>query len=144
MLVPELTYQYAQLKDLAGGSLLLLNRNATFSDSATAVGGTLYTVPNDKILIVSSITVLLLPGATQTAIRVGVSLGFEGTALLRGPEIANAVADTIIMVNWSGAAWIAPGEPLLTTGVFDAGANSNRVDLDLIGALVPRGNVQQG
>lgn len=148
MLCPELTYQYQQLKDAAGGSLLLLRRRSNVSEASATPTIELYTVPSDKIAIFSAVAAQLEPGTGQIAqtglARVKGETTGTGAPFLRFPEIQNATADRRVAGYWSGQVWAAPGEVLEFTSLFNAATNPNGLTVSAFGILIPRGNIQQG
>ena len=143
MRVPELTYGFSQLKDTAGGILELWCRKGQSDDSATTVANDLYTVPDDKILVLTAMALRLNPGAGQIAIS-ATAVACEGVEFFRGPYPVNVSVDFDVLMHWSGELWVPPGETLRATGTFDAATVSNQIRFSAFGFIIPRGNVQQG
>jgi len=144
VIVPELTYQYAQMKDIAGGTLIVVNVEGSDALTNVSVFPTVYTVPGDKILVLSCATGIALPGAGQicTELNFVVSINTISFEFYRSGEVL--VNSGIRSGVWSGELWIPPEASILGSGVFDAGANSNSVTFTIHGVLIPRGNVQRG
>lgn len=144
MKVPEIVYAFAQLKDLAGGSLILINRKQTVTDSAISLDTTaLYEVALDKILILTNMQVDAQPYSTAKVLQI-YAVGAEMTQIARAPEIQTAANGEKVELNWSGEVWIPPGDTVSANASFDAAVSPNTMRVSIHGILIPRGNVQQG
>lgn len=151
MIPPELTYQFSALKDVSGALLSIVLRRGDTSTTAATVNELLYTVPNDKILILSAASVQANPGTGQTAelatlriVEENAATSGAGYTFARAPDVQNATANIKIALTWCGEVWVSPGEQVVVRGVFDAGTNANQVVSSIAGVTIPRGNVQQG
>lgn len=143
MIGPELAYAFAKPQDTVGGTLAIVAREVNAGASAAQIDSTLYTVPQDKVLVISSLNATLTPGAAQIArfgaFRINVGTIIE---LFTGPEIENATANRVVNLWWTGEVWMPPGSALEFRGTFDAGAALNNSFSRVTGNLIPRGNVQ--
>lgn len=145
MIVPELVYNFSALKDVSGGLVEICRRRVDVSDTNENVEGTLFSVPNDKILIVVAANLRAIPGATQTA-EIGFLKITENSVdqpVWSLPELDNATADRPLNVNFSGQLWCPPGADFNCQGIFDAGVASNRVIGRMFGLVIPRGNIHE-
>lgn len=150
MKVPELVYQYAQIKDLTGGSLEIVNRRTSNAANTAGVetSPTFFVCPLDKIFIASNIMAIGFPGAGQTCRYVDIRLIQEGGDAAhfidRAPVVENAAANLHVVSDSGHEYWIPPGEGLIAHAQFDSGVAQNSVFLYISGFFIPRGNVQQG
>lgn len=146
MIGPEITYQFQQPKDTAGGLILIASRELSVNDTATSITIELLDVAPDKIFVMSVASVFGLAGAAQVLQRLLISLSAD-QPVTGGIEISQTVlpaATTSQALNWSGELWVPPGGNVAVRGIFDAGVASNQVSGQVHGILIPRGNVQQG
>jgi len=141
MRVPNLVYNFASLKDIAGGLILLVVRDGGDTQAAVSVAVELIEVPRDKIFILSVFSGLSTPGATQTVLTQNLFLRPEGEA---GSAEIVYKQNSDQELNFSGEVWCPPGSKILFASSFDAGANTNRNFGTIHGFMIPRGNIQQG
>lgn len=149
MRVPEICFQFAAFKDVAGGLILLTVRSGSNSDTATSVFVDILTVPADKIFILSAMNVNAVGGGAQEidALRCqfapepgAARFTFHGQeGISDGPDARGSRAE-----NFSGEIWIPPGAVVRGTAAFSAGVSSNTVAAACYGFLIPRSNIQQG
>lgn len=117
--------------------------------TATAVAD----IPTDKVLLVSNVFGVAVPGAAQIVTRIRIRWGFLDTLgnfiaqgdLKHTGTIAPA-ANVQVAIDWQPG---PPGFPLLPGQVvhwsadFNAGAAANQMAGTVAGVLVPRGNWQR-
>ena len=140
MRIPELVYNFAQLKDVAGGLNLIVVREVVDSQTSAQVLLTVLEVPNDKIFILSAASSTSVPGGAQTILD---NQLFTGENPPPSFEIARSEAG-VVNLNFSGEVWVPPGAVVQSAGNFSAGAVANTHGCSIHGFLIPRGNVQQG
>lgn len=150
MKAPELTYQYAQLGDVAGGTLIMAARTAGLADTSTSITVVPFpTIEAGKILIITFATLIAQSGAGQTVSAMlmafdddpsGVSFAFQREL----DPFAGVNPKTNHAINWSGEAWVPGGGRVLGSATFSSGVNSNQITMYVGGLLIPRGSVQQG
>lgn len=150
MRVPDLVYTYAALKDTAGGTLELWFRRFDFSNSNDTFTEEMFSVPADKILVLSSIAGSFTPPsdgpATLTNIRIETSVeGLVGFVLtqFRTYALVNS-ADEGVAMNWSGEVWVPPDGTFQCRVVKTGGVNNTNCAVSAHGFLIPRGNIQRG
>ena len=139
MRLPNLLYNFAQLKDITGGLNLLVTREVTLTDTSTLLEISLIEIPADKVLILTTMAAIGLPGAGQAVTTIQFF-----TNQMAPPSIEFSWSSGDAVNNWSGEIWVAPGDQVGAICQFDAGANANTVTCGIHGFMVPRANVQQG
>lgn len=146
MLAPDLAYAFRQPKDVSGPTLEVLTRQQSSSATATTVTTTIMGVPQDRILILSNVSVRGDPGATQACVAIEVR-GFTAAGLLFDIITSNPaiVADLTQVLNWQGQVFLLGrgiGETIVEVNCFyDAGVNANANRVGFHGAVIPRANV---
>lgn len=114
-------------------------REATDTVAATTVGLGVYTVPNDKCLVLTNASMRFVAGATQTTVR---------RRLLADPPSgttryniydneANITAEAAD--NWQGEVVIPGGWRVRVEAEYTAAANPNLCSAEIHGYLIPRG-----
>lgn len=139
MRIPNLLYNFGQLKDLTGGLNLLVTREVTKTVAATLVEISLIEVPADKVLILTAMAAIGLPGAAQAV----TTMQFFSNQMAP-PSVEFSWSSGVAVMNWSGELWVAPGDQVGAIAQFDAGANANTITCGIHGFMIPRANVQQG
>lgn len=146
MRIPDLVYQYANPKDIAGGTLDIVSRELITATAAATITATILNVPLDRIFILTAISGQAIPGAGQNVSSMRV--GYTADAALSPPSyeiVVNAAAGAANVTNtahFSGEIWIPGGAAVFGEGVFNAGVAANTTSFTLHGFLIPRGNVQ--
>jgi len=145
---PGITYRFIRQIDTAGPTFELVSRDLNAAASATEVTTTLTGVPKNKILVLSNVSVIALPGATFSCIAIQLA-GFTGAGarLLIQQERFAVDADETKTLNWQGEIWL-PGRggtdiSVEVEGTFTSGAASNSIFIGLFGIIIPRGNASQ-
>jgi len=101
-------------------------------------------VPLGKVLLLQSVAAQADPGAGQLVNSVVISLRPQPN----GPPvnlaaIGSTAVDLLQFLNWSGSI-IVPSEWLITANSsFNAAVAANQTVLDVIGMLIPVGNIQR-
>lgn len=103
-------------------------------------------VPDDKIGIVTSLAIILGPGAAQTGrsfnVQIIDSLG-NNLGLIHGDTTDPGVAAAIATQYGAQCEHLLmPGERLRCSTSFNAGAAANTVSFDAVVLLLPKGNIQ--
>jgi len=137
---PEICYNFSQLKDVMGGLVLILWREQTKTDTATAVQVDLVEVAADKVLILTSFSGFAAPGAGQATTDLQFFVGENPPPSF---EVARGGPGDV-RLNWSGNVWVPPDSQVSFNVGFDAGANASVIQGVITGLIIPRGNVQQG
>lgn len=144
MLTPDLTYAYRQPKDVSGPTFEVMSRQGDESDTATGVTFTLTGLPKDRMLVLSNVCILMIPGATQSVTALSVSATTPAGLVFDISRFNQAAATGSRSHNWQGEVFLlggGRGANLLTiTATFDAGANSNRLIASIFGVVIPRAN----
>jgi len=145
MQVPEIAYRYIYPKDVSGPTFEILTRvlaGAETGDPIINFTG----IPKDKVLVLTNVAMLANPGATQACTFIGLS-GFSSAGAIFDIKVETfpADADENQTLNWDGAVYIAGGVEgqvnLRFSAAFDAGVNSNTLDANFNGVIIPRGNI---
>lgn len=146
MRAPEVCYGFVTLNDVQGALVAIVTREIVSSASQTNVGVDIYTVPSDRVFILSAANVSSVPGAGQVCSHLGLSILEEASQTIEiagGPDPENTTADIDRHLNFSGEVWCAPGTIVRGNGVFNSGVAANTVGVRINGILIPRGNIQQ-
>lgn len=102
---------------------------------------------DDRAFILQSAIARGDAGAAQTCDSLAIAIQREeGGDFYRLALTGNATAiaaGSIVALNWSGSVIVPPGWNIKARGNFNAGANANQVDLDIVGMLIPIGNIQR-
>lgn len=145
MIAPDIAYRYTMPIDVASPTIELMSRGGSATGAATSVTAEVNGVPQDRILIVTTLGVKLNPGATQEVLEcqifgttgAGANFVFSWTTY---PE----TADKNESARFSGEIWIQGQGVDVTSlsilGVFSAGVNANSVSFGMQGIVIPRGN----
>ena len=148
MLTPELTYQYAQAKDVAGGTLQIVNKFENALESETTLITQLLIVPADKVFVLSAATAVGLPFSGAECTNLFMYIVFENSAhpFARNQNTREQANDDpeVRDLNFSGELWVPPSSFVSAQAVFSADTSANALQFALHGVLIPRGNVQQG
>jgi len=144
--VPEIVYRLARAPASSGPLLELFSRFDVASATATSVTLTFNGPQKDRLLILTNISLESLPGATQAATRINVTVTTPA-GLGYTVALANFLvdADERQSLNWQGELMVGGGgtdSAIITfTGNYDAGVASNQIQVGLFGYVIPRGNV---
>lgn len=145
MLTPDFTYAFRQPKDVSGPTFEPYLRQGVVQATSGGLTFTLIDLPRDRMLVLSNVVMLGLPGATQACTAFALS---ATTAAGLQMEIARenfpVVADLRRTLNWQGQIFILGGglaTTLLTAvATFDAGVNQNEIRVGVHGVVIPRAN----
>jgi len=143
LIVPELAYQFQTAVDTAGGTIDIVLRDAITSGLVTSLTTDIFTVPTEKVFILTAGNVQANSGAGQLSNLVAFQIhpvALEPGRILFLRERTPALVQE---ANWSGELWMPPGSKLSGVGTFDAGANSNSLSVGIVGVLIPRGNIHE-
>lgn len=113
--------------------------------AVTSFSEVIYTVPNDRSLLLQGAFIGSNPGAGQ--------IGTSCILMVRTPNAsldyrlaANYTrqgADVNMALNWSGSLLIPSGWRIAAVAEFDAGVAVNAISADVLGLLLPNGNIQR-
>lgn len=140
MRFPEWLYKLLP-GDAGSQQLGVVWRENTITAALVTVGGTVYTVPSDKCLVLTNATLHFTPGAAQTSNRRRLMADPpDGTTRYNiwDAQGATAVA-TATAHDWVGEVVIPPGWKVRVEGEFSAGAAANISNAEIHGYLIPRG-----
>jgi hypothetical protein len=105
------------------------------------------TVPDARILVLKNLTSQALPGAAQnvsTFHLLSLVPPTPGTNSIELTLIRNALAVGVnSILTWTGDVLVPPGWRVRARAVFNAAAAANTVGLDVVGILIPVGNIQR-
>lgn len=145
MIGPDVTYQYAQPKDVAGGTLLIKNDQEVIVDIASTLTSTLVVVAADKVFILTAVS---LYAKSQTAPGIATAMSctveFESVSQSLIYQEPHGGTQAYLVENWTGQVWLPPNSSLKATASFDEAINTHVLRFAYHGILIPRGNVQQG
>jgi hypothetical protein len=143
-LIPEVAYQFRLARDTAESTLEQVAVNGQSLQASTLVTiSALYTVPSNRILILSSMCAVgvgvggQIPQYVQMRVRQG---GGVTQLIAEQSAITVPAAAARLACNWSGQVWLHPGWQISVRAAFDAGAAVNELYGYLYGMLIPRGN----
>lgn len=137
------TFLYRLLPGDGGQQQLqLVFRDSVNSAAAGTVTTQPYTVPGDKVLVLTNACARATAGAAQNANRIRLFVDpqngtkrYELAALGSGSVGPPAYA----VLNWTGEVVVPPGADVEAEAVFSAGVAANEINLEIFGYLVPRG-----
>jgi len=129
-------------KDMAGVQLeTVVDRIDT--TAANVDVRAIFSVPVDRIFILSHLHSAFVPGAGQninSRFLVAVPPSVTLTGVLN--ELGSGAANTTVFLDVTpGEVWIPPAYTIEARGNFNAGVAANSVQLSVFGLLIPRGNV---
>lgn len=145
MLAPDLTYSFRQPKDTSGPTFEVFSRILDLTDTAASIINTLTDLPKDRLLVLANVSVLAIPGATQSLSNIIVSTTTAaGLTVEIVRETPVAVADQNRSLSWQGEVFVLGGGLdtifLTVSGTFSAGVNANRILAGVHGVVIPRAN----
>jgi len=144
MIGPDIVYQYAQPKDVSGGTLLILDKKEVVTGTAATLTSTLVAVPADKVLILSAVQAYSKSQTLGVVNSLAVSVLFEGSShplIYHEPHLGS---QAYITEQWTGQVWIPPNASLECSSSYSDAVNTHVLRFAIHGILIPRGNVQQG
>lgn len=148
MKAPGITYRFQWPKDTSGLTFEVLSREFFETAAAAAVTFDLTGIPKDKVLVLSNLIIVALPGAAQNVADVNC----QGFTQAGAPyDIIHAIAPAVVgqreAVPWQGEVYQlgrgAADAALTITVNFDAGAAANQIFGGIHGIIIPRGNSAQ-
>lgn len=142
MILPEACYNFSE-KDLRGIFAEFVTEDASSSVASASIQATIYTVPNDRLLIVQSLMAYATPGAAQNAVRILLGMvDRNGRNIVLSMPEKNVGATVELIATVLPVELVIPqGSLLYCQGDFNAGAAANSVAAYMTGWLVPRGGV---
>lgn len=147
MKLPELAYQFRTPLDTASPTIEQKVEYLLSTAAANSVNTDAYTVPGNRILVLSHCFAYALAGAAQLPTRLRLMIrrnGIDHTLIDEYAQAATGHYDAATRrqtITWTGEVWLHPGWILRGAGTFDAGAAANTVEVQWGGWLIPRGNV---
>lgn len=135
-----------QVDDKAAKSGYVLQRwaeYATNAATAASVATSSGATPGDRLRVLQALAFVFTAGAAQTAgtTYLVTIVGANGETRFQTSTTFTAAAVVATTFNALLEWLILPGETVRVTCAFSAGANSNQVELRLLGYELPRGNV---
>lgn len=132
--------------DVSGPTALILSRHFQLSAGATLLEFFFSDLPKDRVLVLSNVSLLAAPGATQAGRAMSIQAFSQGVENFNiDQRIPLFVADINQVLNWQGEVYIQGGGPGTDTlrifTVFSAGANANAITVGVHGMIIPRGNL---
>lgn len=146
MLAPEIAYQFRLAKDTASTMIEEVFVSNETSLANVVVNNRVYTVPSDRILILTSVMGALEAGAAQIPYRLNIQLERNGLARklfvkYRHTDPAIDPLPARLGLNVPCEIWLHPGWSINVYGVYSAGAAANITEGCITGILIPRGNI---
>lgn len=153
MLVPDIAYSYQFPRDVASGTLQMVQRSVTDSDMATVVAIAIFRVPVDSILILSHLSWYGNPGASQTVSNMQIDymlpsgqlfiiLNDRGWKAQFNTQRGETYPGTQIWLPGGNDETVADAGRLRFQGSFNAGVNANTIFASMAGLLIPKANAQ--
>lgn len=142
-MIGELLYQLSQMEERSAPVIQRYVERATATQAGVTVTALTNPVPLDKYLIVSAACLLATSGAAQTTqfLTIGMQTpGLAGIGLARLVS-PSALLQQALFGQWEGVL-LSPGDVMTGSATFSAAANPNQITLDVIGLLIPKGNLQ--
>lgn len=141
MLPPNICYAWPLLKDTSTQPLELLHRTLSLTtDGFGGYDGIFYTIPSDKVLILSSFIMVGTVGGGGGYAAIYSDYGASGVFDYEAIVGARSNAANVQMAPWSGEVWISGGKSLYLAVSHGAAAAANYTTT-IFGILVPRGSV---
>ena len=145
MLTPDLTYSFRMPKDTSGPTFEVLTRASSQAATNATLTFTMNDMAKDKMFVLSNITCVASPGATQAPLGIVVTGSTQAGLAFEIVRInALAVADQNMNLNWQGQVFLMGGGPgtlcVSVVASFDAGVASNSLTLGIHGVVIPRAN----
>lgn len=146
MNAPGITYRFLYQIDTAGPTLEILSRQASTSGSSAQLNLTLVGIPNNKIFVLTNLTVRATPGTAQQVTRLACFGTTQARLAFNIVEQTKVAVDLeVVTMDWQGEVWLqGRGQDdtnLTINAIFDGGANSNAVNAGFHGFVIPRANV---
>jgi len=145
VLTPDITYSFRRAKDVSGPTFEILCRRLSSATAAAAQTVVISDLAKDKMLVLSNVSLVGIPGATQGVTNMsfsGVTPGGLIFAIARFNEAL--VADLNRQLSWAGTIYLTGGgagvDILTFTANFDAGAASNQILVGVHGVVIPKAN----
>lgn len=146
MSIVDALYDQPYAKDAVSTQLDLVYRTLSASNSATSVAVVgAYTVPQDRIFMLTSAVLALLPGDGQIPLYGSI---FANVASNYSVHLAagtvDGIADEQSGINFSGCVYLPPGAVISATANFDLDGELNSANLSVTGIAFPKGNFSLG
>lgn len=133
-------------KDLQSSGLELARIHASGQSAATDLNSAIFTLPADHLLVIEQVSVILIPGAGQAALRFALSETLNTSGTLFAGYVYVGAFPTVAGQRYYQTArlqYIAgPASTLMMGSSYDAGAVANFHEVTIHGWLIPRANVQ--
>lgn len=143
MFPPELLYQLSA-RDQQVTWLDPIFDRGDVTTAAVSVAATLHTVPDGRVLVVHSVHAEARPGAAQACTELAIVARAAGMPNRRlAASFFTVTANLPRSVDWSGSILLPPDGVIIAVGTFDAGVAGNNVLGDVMGVLIPVGNIQR-
>lgn len=143
MFFPEYLYQLSP-RDQQVTWLDPVVRRVTTTGTAISLSA-LFTVPNDRAMILQSVVGLATPTAGETTAETRLFVRSVDTAIevrLKG-DASGGPALTNEWIDWQGSILLPPSHVVGAGAVFSAAVASKTVQLELCGILIPVANIQR-
>lgn len=146
MFVPEFLYQLSA-RDQQVTWLDPIARVFVASVAAATVIPS-FTVPTDRVFILTNSHISGVGGGAQTVARIALALTPPGGLVAAGPNVdveglEVPGAPNIARLSWTGELMVPPAWMVSAIVLFSAGAVANTVNLNLNGCLIPVANIQR-
>jgi len=143
MLPPEAVFQFTSPKDLASGSFDLILRSISGAGPGGTVDLNLFTVPKDRVLIISTTTAFGFSTAVPvTDIQFRIILADNTAFPIMYGNVTGFPAILRNGADFSGQVWVPPNSLIRTTVIWSGADASNTASSFLTGISIPRANVQ--
>lgn len=142
MFFPELLYQLsARDQQVTWLDPLLLSLDAS---SAAVDVFAVRAVPQGSALVLQALSVFADPGAGQNIVDQQLRIQDEsGVSIVLKRDAAAAAANINRSIDWQGSILVPPNWLVVGFASFNAGVAANAVELNLVGVLIPIGNIQR-
>lgn len=146
MIFPELLYQLSP-RDQQVTWLDPVIRRVTTTQAALTVNALDEVVPTGRAFLLTNATLFADPGAGQNIDDIGLNIAVlnpgAGVAVRIATRSGAAGADLLAILNWTGQILIPAGWQLQGSAHFNALGAANEIRFDLMGILIPIGNIQR-
>jgi len=143
---PDATYVFTSPTDVAGPTFEMLHRQFTATLAGTIITTNLNDFAKDRVLVLTNVSVLALPAATQACEQIRVAVSTQSGLLMDVAIFGDLpIADKPQTLKWDGAVYVlgsgVGNTTVRITTTFDAGVGFNVVNIGIHGIVIPRGNI---